>query len=90
MKSKFYLATAAALALAACTNEEDLVLQNPSNQVSPISFVIGTDDAAETRAHWFNGYTLAWDANDLTTLYHGGAAGSLANSQNQTHINPFS
>lgn len=82
MKSKFYLAAAAAIAFAACTNEEDLIQQGSSNQGSPISFVIGTDNDAQTRVHW-SGYTLAWDENDLTTLYHGGTTlGSLSGIQN--------
>lgn len=82
MKSKFYLAAAAAIAFAACTNEEDLIQQGSSNQGSPISFVIGTDNDAQTRVHW-SGYTLAWDENDLTTLYHGGTTlGSLSDVQN--------
>ena len=82
MKSKFYLAAAAAIAFAACTNEEDLIQQGSSNQGSPISFVIGTDNDAQTRVHW-SGYALAWDENDLTTLYHGGTTlGSLSGVQN--------
>lgn len=50
MKDKFLFAAFAALAMTACTSEEDMQV-NPTAQTSPIQFTVSMDDA-QTRAAW--------------------------------------
>ena len=91
MKDKFLFAAFAALAMTACTSEEDMQV-NPTAQTSPIQFTVSMDDA-QTRAVWggSNNYTLQWTAGDQMSLFHGmnlnnyGAVStetSLANAEN--------
>lgn len=91
MKDKFLFAAFAALAMTACTSEEDMQV-NPTAQTSPIQFTVSMDDA-QTRAAWggSNNYTLQWTAGDQMSLFHGmnlnnyGAVStetSLANAEN--------
>lgn len=91
MKDKFLFAAFAALAMTACTSEEDMQV-NPTAQTSPIQFTVSMDDA-QTRAAWggSNNYTLQWKAGDQMSLFHGmnlnnyGAVStetSLANAEN--------
>lgn len=71
MKDKFLFAAFAALAMTACTSEEDMQV-NPTAQTSPIQFTVSMDDA-QTRAAWGgnNNYTLQWTAGDQMSLFHG-------------------
>lgn len=71
MKDKFLFAAFAALAMTACTSEEDMQV-NPTAQTSPIQFTVSMDDA-QTRAAWggSNNYTLQWTAGDQMSLFHG-------------------
>lgn len=71
MKEKFLFAAFAALAMTACTSEEDMQV-NPTAQTSPIQFTVSMDDA-QTRAAWGgnNNYTLQWAAGDQMSLFHG-------------------
>lgn len=71
MKDKFLFAAFAALAMTACTSEEDMQV-NPTAQTSPIQFTVSMDDA-QTRAVWGgnNDYTLQWTAGDQMSLFHG-------------------
>lgn len=72
MKDKFLFAAFAALAMTACTSEEDMQV-NPTAQTSPIQFTVSMDDT-QTRADWGsddNKYTLLWTAGDQMSLFHG-------------------
>lgn len=71
MKDKFLFAAFAALAMTACTSEEDMQV-NPTAKTSPIQFTVSMDDA-QTRAAWggSNNYTLQWTAGDQMSLFHG-------------------
>lgn len=71
MKDKFLFAAFAALAMTACTSEEDMQV-NPTAKTSPIQFTVSMDDA-QTRAEWggSNNYTLQWTAGDQMSLFHG-------------------
>ena len=71
MKDKFLFAAFAALAMTACTSEEDMQV-NPTAQTSPIQFTVSMDDA-QTRAAFGgnNDYTLQWTAGDQMSLFHG-------------------
>lgn len=71
MKDKFLFAAFAALAMTACTSEEDMQV-NPTAKTSPIQFTVSMDDA-QTRADWVgsNNYTLQWTAGDQMSLFHG-------------------
>lgn len=71
MKDKFLFAAFAALAMTACTSEEDMQV-NPTAKTSPIQFTVSMDDA-QTRAAWggSDNYTLQWTAGDQMSLFHG-------------------
>lgn len=77
MKGKLYAAALAAIALAACSQEEELTSVNQGSSVSPIAFNVtfGEEPGAGTRAEFGgeNDYTLMWTAKDKDrmSLFHG-------------------
>lgn len=81
MKSKFYVAALATLALAACNNE-DLQLNENAASKSSVVFNVSLDNVAESRATWAgsNGYTLKWLAEDADRMsfFHGATANSVS------------
>lgn len=84
MKGKLYAAALAAIALAACSQEEELTPVNQGSSVSSIAFNVtfGEEPGASTRAEFGgeNGYTLMWTAKDKDkmSLFHGMADPSSA------------
>lgn len=77
MKGKLYAAALAAIALAACSQDEELTSAKQNNSVSPIAFNVtfGEEPGTSTRAEFggTNGYTLMWTAEDKDkmSLFHG-------------------
>ena len=77
MKGKLYAAALAAIALAACSQDEELTSAKQNNSVSPIAFNVtfGEEPGTSTRAEFggTNGYTLMWTAKDKDkmSLFHG-------------------
>ena len=82
MKSKFYLAAALTMSLAACTNEDVLISQESQNGVSPIAFNLDTNDEIISRNVWGGEYktTVYWDKDTHLSLFHGGQTGSFGTS----------
>lgn len=85
MKDKLFVAAIAALAMTACTSEEDLQV-NPSGKVSPIQFTVSLDDEALTRAEFGgnNEYTLNWTNGDQMSLFHGMNLGTVSDATSLT------
>lgn len=87
MKFKFFAAATAALALAACNNEEMLEVNNPSVGSSNVVFGLAVDNDA-TRAQWNNSYTLQWvkEHADKMSLFHGITLSGTAATKAQNAI----
>lgn len=81
MRRKLFSAALVAIAMTACTSEEDLQVNH--SQVSPIKFTVTMDEDGSTRADWggSNGYTLLWEEGDLMSLFHGAEEGTLASME---------
>lgn len=77
MKGKFYAAALAALALTACSQDEELTSVKQNGSVSPIAFNVtfGEQPGVGTKAEFggTHGYTLMWTAKDKDkmSLFHG-------------------
>lgn len=91
MKFKFYAAALAAMAMAACNNEEMLEVNNPSVGSSNVVFGLAMDEDA-TRAQFAGskGYTLQWmkEHADKMSLFHSFAydgSGSIMGAQNAVY-----
>ena len=81
MKGKFLVAATAAMALAACTAEDNVVSQGQTAKTSPITFTV-VQDGVDTKAAWggANGHTLTFKEGDLMSLFHGGELAPDGNS----------
>ena len=77
MKGKIYAAALAALALTACSQDEELTSVKQNGSVSPIAFNVtfGEEPGVGTKAEFGGtyGYTLMWTAKDKDkmSLFHG-------------------
>ena len=81
MKSKFYLAAALTMSLAACTNEDVLLSQEGQDGLSPIKFALEVNDGSLSRNVWgSDGVTVQWDKNTHLSLFHGGQEGYFGTS----------
>lgn len=86
MKKNLFYVAMAAVAMTACTAENDLQEVQKQGQVSPISFTVTSDIDADTRAAWEdadaykNLLYLKWTKGDLMSLFHGGTVNSTSNA----------
>lgn len=85
MKRKLFSTALVAMAMTACTSEDDLQVNH--SQASSVEFTVTVDEDGSTKADWggSNGYTLQWEEGDLMSLFHGAEDGTLASMEDAVY-----